>query len=117
MSDSLRPHGLQPTRLLYLWDSPGKSIGVGCHCLLRFGSQAVTNLYLYSADTGTESFTVGSIGLSPSSAPQRLSILNDHHSLRLLTASHIFSRVSVSTTMTAAKITAFGVISNVLWEM
>ena len=27
-------HGLQPTRLLHLWDFPGKSTGVGCHCLL-----------------------------------------------------------------------------------
>ena len=25
MSDSLRPHGLKPTRLLHPWDSPGKS--------------------------------------------------------------------------------------------
>ena len=35
VSDSLRPHGLQPTRLLCPWDFPGKSTGVGCHCLLR----------------------------------------------------------------------------------
>ena len=35
MSDSSRPHGLQPTRLLHPWDFPGKSNGVGCHCLLR----------------------------------------------------------------------------------
>ena len=34
MSDSWRPHGLQPTRLLCPWGFPGKSIGVGCHCLL-----------------------------------------------------------------------------------
>ena len=34
VSDSLRPHRLQPTRLLCLWDFPGKSTGVGCHCLL-----------------------------------------------------------------------------------
>ena len=27
--------GLQTTRLLHPWDSPGKSTGVGCHCLLR----------------------------------------------------------------------------------
>ena len=33
----LRPHGLQPTRLLHPWDFPGKSTGVGCHCLLHFG--------------------------------------------------------------------------------
>ena len=36
MSDSLRPHGLQPTRLLWAWDFPSKSTGVGCCCLLRF---------------------------------------------------------------------------------
>ena len=35
MSDSLRPHGLQPARLLHPWDFPGKSTGVGCHCLLQ----------------------------------------------------------------------------------
>ena len=28
VSDSLQPHGLQPTRLLRPWDSPGKSTGV-----------------------------------------------------------------------------------------
>ena len=33
--DSVRPHGLQPTRLLCPWDFPGKSTGVGCHCLLQ----------------------------------------------------------------------------------
>ena len=32
---SLWPHGLQPTRLLHPWDFPGKSTGVGCHCLLQ----------------------------------------------------------------------------------
>ena len=35
MPDSLQPHGRQPTRLLHPWDFPGKSTGVGCHCLLR----------------------------------------------------------------------------------
>ena len=34
MSDSVRPHELQPTRLLHPWDFPGKSTGVGCHRLL-----------------------------------------------------------------------------------
>ena len=37
VSDSLRPHGLQPCRLLCPWDFPGKSTGVGCHCLLQTG--------------------------------------------------------------------------------
>ena len=36
VSDSKRPHGLQPTRLFLPWDFPGKSTGVGCHCLLRY---------------------------------------------------------------------------------
>ena len=35
MSDSVRRHGLQPTRLLRPWDSPGKNTGVGCHFLLQ----------------------------------------------------------------------------------
>ena len=40
VSDSSWPHGLQPTRLLHPWDLPGKSIGVGCHCLLQQETQA-----------------------------------------------------------------------------
>ena len=35
VSDSSWPHGLQPTRLLCPWDSPGKNTGVGCHFLLQ----------------------------------------------------------------------------------
>ena len=33
MSDSVRPHRRQPTRLPHPWDSPGKNTGVGCHFL------------------------------------------------------------------------------------
>ena len=36
MSNSSRPRGLQPTRILCPWDFPGKSTGVGCHCLLHW---------------------------------------------------------------------------------
>ena len=35
MSNSVRPHIRQPTRLLCPWDSPGKNTGVGCHFLLQ----------------------------------------------------------------------------------
>ena len=35
VSNSLQPHGLQPTRLLCPWDSPGKNTGVGCYALLQ----------------------------------------------------------------------------------
>ena len=44
MPDSLRPHGLQPTRLLCPWDFPGKSTGVGCHCLLRLSHYGSPNI-------------------------------------------------------------------------
>ena len=43
VSDTLRPHGPQPTRLLCPWDFPGKSTGVGCHRLLR--SQVMLTWY------------------------------------------------------------------------
>ena len=35
VSDSVRPHRQQPTRLLCPWDSPGKNTGMGCHFLLQ----------------------------------------------------------------------------------
>ena len=35
VSDSVRPHRRQPTRLLHPWDFPGKNAGVGCHFLLQ----------------------------------------------------------------------------------
>ena len=35
VSDSLRPHRLEPARLLHPWDSPGKYTGAGCHARLQ----------------------------------------------------------------------------------
>ena len=35
VSDSLWPHGLQPTRLLHPWNFLGENTGVGCHFLLQ----------------------------------------------------------------------------------
>ena len=35
MSNSVRPHRRQPTRLPRPWDSPGKNTGVGFHFLLQ----------------------------------------------------------------------------------
>ena len=35
MSDSVRPHRWEPSRLPRPWDSPGKNTGVGCHFLLQ----------------------------------------------------------------------------------
>ena len=36
MSDSVRPHRCQPTRLPRPWDPPGKNTGMGCHFLLQY---------------------------------------------------------------------------------
>ena len=44
MFDPSRPHGLQPTRLLCPRDFPGKSTGVGCHCLLCYAIGVSANL-------------------------------------------------------------------------
>ena len=35
VSDPVRPHRQQPTRLPHPWDSQGKNTGVGCHFLLQ----------------------------------------------------------------------------------
>ena len=35
MSNSVRPHRWQPTKLPHPWDSPDKNTGVGCHFLLQ----------------------------------------------------------------------------------
>ena len=35
VSNSLQPHGLQPTKLICLWNSPSKNTGVGRHSLLQ----------------------------------------------------------------------------------
>ena len=41
VSDSVRPHRRQPTRLPRPWDSPGKNTGVGCHFLLELGATQI----------------------------------------------------------------------------
>ena len=49
VSDSVRPHRRQPTRLPRPWDSPGENTGVGCHFLLQCmkvkSESEVTQLY------------------------------------------------------------------------
>ena len=61
--DSLRPCGLQPARLLYPWDSPGKNTGVGCHALLQgiFPTQG--------SNPGLLHWQVGSLLLVPPGKP------------------------------------------------
>ena len=61
VSDSSRPHGLQPTRLLRLWDFPGKSTGLGCHCLLwtNLTRQHIKKQRRYFASKGLSSQSYG----------------------------------------------------------
>ena len=47
VSDSWRPHGLQPTRRLHPWDFPGKSTGVACHCLLQYFALEITRMVFF----------------------------------------------------------------------
>ena len=56
VSDSLQPHGLQPTRLLCPWDFPGKSTGLGCNCLLQETPWEVPKTWI--SLTSTESFVL-----------------------------------------------------------
>ena len=54
MSDSVRPHRWQPTRLPRPWDSPGKNSGVGCHfplqCMKVKSESEVAQLFLTLID-------------------------------------------------------------------
>ena len=43
VSDSVRPHRRQPTRLPRPWDSPGKNTGVSCHFLLQWSRSVVSD--------------------------------------------------------------------------
>ena len=49
VSDPVRPHGLQPTRLLCSWNSPGRNTGVGCRFFLQEvgGGKAKSYLLVY----------------------------------------------------------------------
>ena len=64
MSDSVRPHRRQPTRLPRPWDSPGKNTGVGCHFLLQLQTLQIR---------ATDSFSPSPFSpLSSSSSPSLL---------------------------------------------
>ena len=49
----LRPHGLQASRLLCPWKSPGKNTEVGCHCLIQgmFPTQGLNSGLLHCRQT------------------------------------------------------------------
>ena len=56
MSNSVRPHRQQPTRLPCSWDSPGKNTGVRCHFLLQYAGQEAS---IKTEHGATDCFQVG----------------------------------------------------------
>ena len=72
-----------PTRLLHPWDFPGKSTGVGCHCLLRKVARVGSKCWLYHIPEGTGTkqgherywspAQTESLGPPPSPVPQVIS--------------------------------------------
>ena len=67
ISDSLQPHGLQPTRLLCPWDFPSKNTILGCHFLLQgiFPAQGLNLCLLGHLHWQTDSLPLSHLG-SPS---------------------------------------------------
>ena len=63
MSDSLRPHGLQPARLFYPWDSPGKSAGAGVFATGQSKGQDLSQAAQVSQTEGGSSEQVESASL------------------------------------------------------
>ena len=47
VSNSVRPHGQQCSRLPCMQDSPGKNTGVGCHFLLHYFT-SIIQIYCYT---------------------------------------------------------------------
>ena len=67
VSDSVRPHGLQLTRLLCPWNSPGKNTGVGSHPFhqgtlpnpgIKSGSPSLQAAFLPSEPPGKPNLTL-----------------------------------------------------------
>ena len=61
VSDSLRPYGLWPTRLLCLWDFPGKNTGLDC-CFLPQGIFSTQESNLCLLRWQADSLPLGHLG-------------------------------------------------------
>ena len=64
MSNSLRPHGLQPARFLCPWNFPDKNTGMGCHFLLQgiFPTQGLNPRFLRLLHWQTDSLPLSHPG-------------------------------------------------------
>ena len=61
---TLRPYGLQASRLLCLWNFPGKNMGAGCHFLLQgiFPSQGLNLRLLHLLHWQVDSLPLSHLG-------------------------------------------------------
>ena len=69
MSDSVWPHGLQPTRLLCPWNFPGKNTGAGCYFFLQGIFPGVQTQRLNSCLLCLLHWQVSSLTAEPSGKP------------------------------------------------
>ena len=77
MSNFLRPHRWQPTRLPHPWDSPGQNTGMGCHFLLQCMKVKSESEVAQSGPTLCNPMNCSTPGLS------------DHHRLPEFTQTHV----------------------------
>ena len=98
MSDSMRPHRRQPTRLPHPWDSPGKNTGLGCHFLLQCMKVKSESEVAQSYPTLSNPMDCSPPGSSVHGSFQARRNLITYHLINLcVTASlgHVFSFVSL----------------------
>ena len=63
----MQPHGLQPTKLLCPWDSPGKNTRLGCHGLLQgiFQTQESNWCLLHLLHCRWSLYPLSHVGINP----------------------------------------------------
>ena len=99
VSNSSRPHGLQPTRLLHPWDLPGKSTGVGCQLLLR----KVNHFDLTTTNKMDESYR---LNIKKKKSDAEEFILNDSIPIKFRNRWYLSTVINVTIVLT------FGVVLN-----
>jgi len=94
---TLQPHKLQPTRLLCLWNSPGKNVGLGSHSLGFPGDSDSKESTSNVGDLGS----ITGLGSSPGGRhgkPLQYSCLENPHGQRSLAGYSPWGRKESDTT-------------------